>query len=250
MRHLTYRVAKANREYQMIRPGDRVMVCHSGGKDSFALLETLQALLRQSPDKYEISILCIDINLPDFPVARLETFFETTGLPWTILNQDIIGTVKEKIPDKKNYCGLCSRLRRGAIYRFAEENGIDKIALGHHMDDIVETLFLNLFYGGKLKAMPPKLLTGNKKNIVIRPLSFIREKDIQKLADLKGYPIADSGFCDAVKNRQRVEIKEMMKTWQQQFPGRLEMIFRSICNVEPELLADNALFDLRSLEKS
>lgn len=249
-RHLVYKLSKAVRDYNMIEEGDRVLVCHSGGKDSFSLLDLLIAFQKKSPVKFDLSVVCVDIHLPGFPKETQLDYLRQTGLKFDIVDQDIFGTVKEKIPEGKNMCGLCSRLRRGAIYNFAEQKNIDKIALGHHMDDIVETLFLNLFYGGKMKAMPPKLLTDNKKNIVIRPMAYIDEKDLEKYAGLKEFPIVPQNLCGAEKNMQRKIVKAMLTDWKKQFPGRVETIFRSMKSVEPSQLADGNLFDFDGLSRS
>lgn len=248
-RHLVYKLSKAVRDYHMIEENDRVLVCHSGGKDSFSLLDLLLAFRKKSPVKFDVSIVCIDIHLPGFPKETQRKYLEQTGLEFHIVDQDIFGTVKKKIPEGKNLCGLCSRLRRGAIYNFAEKNRVDKIALGHHMDDIVETLFLNLFYGGKMKAMPPKLLTDNKKNIVIRPMAYIDERDLAKYADLKAFPVVPPDLCGAEQNMQRKVVKAMMTDWKKQFPGRVETIFRSMRNIEPSQLADVKLFDFEALHR-
>ncbi len=246
-RHLLFKMSKAVRDYNMIEEKDRVLVCHSGGKDSFSLLDLLLAFRKKSPVKFELSIVCIDINLPGFPKDTQFEYLKKTGVKFDIVTQDIFGTVKAKIPENKNMCGLCSRLRRGAIYKFAEENRITKIALGHHMDDIVETLFLNLFYGGKIKAMPPKLLTDNKKNIVIRPMSYIDEGDLIRYSSLKSFPLIPQNLCGAEKNMQRKVVKAMLTQWKKEFPGRVETIFRSMKSVEPSQLADLQLFDFVNL---
>lgn len=246
-RHLLYKLSKAARDYSMIEENDKVLVCHSGGKDSFSLLDLLLAFQKKSPVYFDLSIVCIDIHLPGFPKDAQRKYLEQTGLHFDIVDQDIFGTVKEKIPEGKNMCGLCSRLRRGAIYNFAEQNNITKIALGHHMDDLVETLFLNLFYGGKMKAMPPKLLTDNKKNIVIRPMAYIDERDLEKYSRLKEFPVVPQDLCGAEKNMQRKVVKEMLAGWKRQFPGRVETIFRSMKNIEPSQLADLSLFNFTNL---
>lgn len=247
-RHLLYLVSSAVRDYNMINDGDRIMVCHSGGKDSFALLDLLIALKEKSPVKFDIVAVCIDQNLPGFPKKLLPAYFTELGIEFHIVEQDIFGSVKKRIPEGKNMCGLCSRLRRGALYRFAEENDMDKIALGHHMDDIVETLFLNIFYGGKMKAMPPKLLTDNKKNIVVRPMAYVDERDLDKYAALKDFPIIPGNLCGAEDTMQRGVIKAMLRDWKKEFPGRVETIFKSMKNVEPSQLTDVNLFDFHNLK--
>lgn len=246
-RHLVFRMAKAVRDYAMISQGDRVMVCHSGGKDSFALLDLLLKVLRQSPVKFHVVAVGLDQNMPGFPKHVLPDFFDQQGIEYHIIHQDIYGTVKNKIPSGKNICGLCSRLRRGALYRFAEENHMTKIALGHHRDDMVETLFLNLFYGGKMKAMPPKLLTDSGKHVVIRPMAYISEDDLALYARLKNFPVIPGNLCGAAESTQRQVVKSMLKTWNREFPGRVEKIFNSMQNIEPSQLADVNLFDFRGL---
>ena len=246
-RHLVYLMAKAVRDYDMISRGDKVMVCHSGGKDSFALLDLLLQLLRQSPFKFKLVAVGLDQNMPGFPGHVLPEFFEITGVEYHIIHQDIYGTVKKKIPSGKNMCGLCSRLRRGALYRFAEEHHMTKIALGHHRDDMVETFFLNLFYGGKMKAMPPKLLTDSGRHVVIRPMAYIPEDDLARYAMLKKFPVISGNLCGAAESSQRQMVKAMLKSWNKEFPGRVETIFNSMRNVEPSQLADVNLFDFKGL---
>ncbi len=247
-RHLVFLMAKAVRDYAMISQDDRIMVCHSGGKDSFALLDLLLQLLRQSPFKFQLVAVGLDQNMPGFPGHVLPEFFEKTGVEYHIIQQDIYGTVTKKIPPGKNMCGLCSRLRRGALYRFAEENQMTKIALGHHRDDMVETLFLNLFYGGKMKSMPPKLLTESGKHVVIRPMAYISEEDLKRYALLKKFPVIPGNLCGASESSHRQVIKSMLRTWNKEFPGRIETIFNSMRNVEPSHLADVKLFDFKGLD--
>lgn len=247
-RHLVYHVSSAVRDYAMIEDGDHVMVCHSGGKDSFALLDLLIAFKKKSPLSFDITAVNIDQKLPGFPEHVLPRYFGEQGVSYRIIEQDIYGTVKRTVPEGKTMCGLCSRLRRGALYRFAEENGMTKIALGHHRDDIVETLFLNMFYGGKLKAMPPKLLTDNKKNIVIRPMAYIDEREIEKYSALKVFPVIPGNLCGEEEAQQRRVIKRMLQEWKKAFPGRIETIFNSIKNVEPSQLADMNLFDFEKFK--
>ncbi|MBU1171046.1 MAG: tRNA 2-thiocytidine(32) synthetase TtcA [Proteobacteria bacterium] len=246
-RHLVFLMAKAARDYGMIDQGDRVMVCHSGGKDSFALLDILLAFRRQSPVKFDVIAVGVDQNFPGFPRQVLPDYFTTLGIEFHIIEQDIYGTIKAKIPPGKTMCGLCSRLRRGALYRFAEEHHMQKIALGHHRDDIVETLFLNLFYGGKMKAMPPKLLTDSKKNVVIRPMAYMAEEDLSRYARLMEFPVIPGNLCGASESTQRQVVKAMLKTWKKEFPGRIEKIFNSLQNIEPSQLADMNLFDFKHL---
>lgn len=246
-RHLTFQMAKAVRDYRMIGEGDRVMVCHSGGKDSFALLDLLRRYRRQSVEKFHIVAVGLDQHFPGFPKQVLPDYFRAMDVPFHIIEQDIYGTLQAKIPPGKTPCGLCSRLRRGALYRFAEEKGLNPIALGHHRDDIVETLFLNMFYGGKMKAMPPKLLTDSKKNIVIRPMAYIAEEDLARYAKLMQFPVISGNLCGAAESNQRQVVKAMLSAWKKEFPGRIETIFNSICAVEPSQLADVNLFDFRNL---
>lgn len=240
-------MAKAVRDYGMIDEGDRVMVCHSGGKDSFALLDLLLAFRRQSKVKFEIIAVGVDQNFPGFPTQVLPDYFTALGLPFHIIEQDIYGTLKEKIPPGKTMCGLCSRLRRGVLYRFAEENDMQKIALGHHRDDIVETLFLNMFYGGKMKAMPPKLLTDSNKNIVIRPMAYMAEEDLARYARLMEFPVIPGNLCGGSESTQRMVVKAMLSAWKKEFPGRIETIFNSLQHIEPSQLADMNLFDFNHL---
>lgn len=235
-------------DFSMIESGDRVMVALSGGKDSFTMLDVLISLRRNAPVDFEIIAVNLDQKQPGFPEHVLPEYLEQTGVPYQIIEQDTYSVVKRVIPEGKTTCGLCSRLRRGALYNFAEKHGMTKIALGHHRDDIVETFFLNLFHGGKTKAMPPKLLSDNRKHIVIRPLAYCREKDIQAYAELKGFPIIPCDLCGSQENLQRKMVKQMLNTWDRQYPGRLETIFRSLQNIELSQLADRELFDFRGLE--
>lgn len=247
-RHLVFLVAKAVRDYGMIAAGDRVMVCHSGGKDSFALLDLLLAFRGQSKEKFEIIAVGLDQHFPGFPRQVLPDYFTAIGVPFHIIEQDIHGTLKEKIPPGKTMCGLCSRLRRGALYRFAEENAMQKIALGHHRDDIVETLFLNMFYGGKMKAMPPKLLTDSQKHVVIRPMAYLPEEDLIRYARLMDFPLIPGNLCGAAETNQRQVVKAMLCAWKKEFPGRIETIFNSLRHIEPSQLADMNLFDFKHLD--
>lgn len=241
-------VGQAIADYGMIQEGDRVMVCVSGGKDSFTLLEILLNLQRTAPVKFELVAVNLDQKQPGFPTEVLPRYFEQRGVPYHIIERDTYRVVKEIIPEGKTTCGLCSRLRRGILYGFAEEHRFTKIALGHHLDDIVETLFLNLFYGGRLKAMPPKLLSDDKKHIVIRPLAYCREEDIARYAKLMGFPVIPCQLCGSQDNLQRQAVKAMLKTWEKRHPGRVETIFHALCNVAPSQLADPSLFDFKGLE--
>lgn len=246
-RHLVVLVARAIRDYAMIAAGDRVMVCHSGGKDSFALLDLLLAYRRQAKEKFEILAVGLDQGFSGFPRQALCDYYAEAGLPFRIIDQDIARTLREKIPSGKNPCGLCSRLRRGALYRFAEEQGLSTIALGHHRDDIVETLFLNLFYGGKMKAMPPKLLTDSGRCVVIRPLAYVDEDDLTRYARLMAFPLAPANLCGAAESSERQSVKAMLRDWKNTHPGRIETIFNGLRHIEPSQLADLKLFDFKHL---
>jgi tRNA 2-thiocytidine biosynthesis protein TtcA len=241
-------VGKAIADYAMIQDGDHVMVCLSGGKDSYTLLDMLLSLKRAAPVSFEITAVNLDQKQPGFPVEVLPRYLEDLDVRYRIIEQDTYAVVKRVIPEGKTMCGLCSRLRRGALYRFAEEHGITKIALGHHRDDIVETLFLNMFFGGKLKAMPPKLLSEDRRHIVIRPLCYVPERMIARYAAARAFPIIPCTLCGSQANLQRLAVKNMLCEWEQKFPGRIEAIFSSICNVSGSQLADAKLFDFAGLE--
>ncbi len=241
-------VGKAIADYAMIADGDHVMVCVSGGKDSYTLLDVLLSLQRSAPVRFEITAVNLDQKQPGFPTDVLPRYFEDLGVRYRIIEQNTYSVVKRVIPEGRTMCGLCSRLRRGALYRFATENGITKIALGHHRDDIVETLFLNMFFGGRLKAMPPKLLSEDRRHIVIRPLAYVAERDIARYAAARGFPIIPCTLCGSQPNMQRVAVKNMLCEWEREFPGRVESIFSSICNVAGSQLADAKLFDFAGIE--
>lgn len=236
-------------DYGMIEAGDRVMVCLSGGKDSYTLLDLLLSLKLNAPVDFEITAVNLDQKQPGFPEDILPGYLESRSIPYHIIEQDTYSIVKRVIPEGKTTCGLCSRLRRGLLYRHAEENGYTKIALGHHRDDILETFFLNLFYGGTLKAMPPKLLSDNRSHIVIRPLAYCKESDIEAYARIRNFPLIPCNLCGSQENLQRKAMKEMLRGWEKQHPGRVETIFTSIQNVAPSQLADLGLFDFKGLEK-
>jgi tRNA 2-thiocytidine biosynthesis protein TtcA len=242
-------VGKAIADYSMISHGDHVMVCLSGGKDSYTLLDMLLSLQRSAPVSFEITAVNLDQKQPGFPVDVLPNYLESLGVRYRIIEQNTYAVVKRVIPEGKTMCGLCSRLRRGALYRYAAENGITKIALGHHRDDIVETLFLNMFFGGKLKAMPPKLLSEDRRHIVIRPLAYVPERLIARYATAREFPIIPCTLCGSQPNMQRMAVKNMLLKWEQEFPGRVEAIFSSICNVSGSQLADLKLFDFAGLEE-
>jgi tRNA 2-thiocytidine biosynthesis protein TtcA len=241
-------VGKAIADYSMIAHGDHVMVCLSGGKDSYTLLDMLLSLQRSAPVSFEITAVNLDQKQPGFPADVLPNYLESLGVRYRIIEQNTYAVVKRVIPEGKTMCGLCSRLRRGALYRYAAENGITKIALGHHRDDIVETLFLNMFFGGKLKAMPPKLLSEDRRHIVIRPLCYVPERLIVRYATARAFPIIPCTLCGSQPNMQRTTVKNMLLKWEQESPGRIEAIFSSICNVSGSQLADLKLFDFAGLE--
>jgi tRNA 2-thiocytidine biosynthesis protein TtcA len=249
-KRLRHTVGDAIVDYNMIENGDKVMVCLSGGKDSFTLLDILMNLQKTAPVDFELIAVNLDQKQPGFPEHVLPAYLESLGVPYHIIEKDTYSVVKRVIPEGNTTCGLCSRLRRGTLYGYAEANGISKIALGHHRDDILETFFLNIFYGGKLKAMPPKLLSDDKKNIIIRPLAYTREKEIERFATFKDFPIIPCNLCGSQENLQRQARKGMLTSWDKQFPGRLETIFTSLQNVAPSQLADRQLFDFASLMRS
>ncbi len=249
-KRLRHSVGDAIADYNMIEDGDKVMVCLSGGKDSFTLLDILMNLQKTAPVDFELIVVNLDQKQPGFPGHVLPAYLESLGVPYHIIEKDTYSVVKRVIPEGNTTCGLCSRLRRGTLYGYAEANGVSKIALGHHRDDILETFFLNIFYGGKLKAMPPKLLSDDKKNIVIRPLAYTREKEIERFAAFKDFPIIPCNLCGSQANLQRQAMKAMLKSWDKQFPGRLETIFTSLQNVAPSQLADRELFDFAGLKRS
>ena len=239
---------KAIADFGMIAEGDRVMVCLSGGKDSYTLLDVLLSLKRSAPIRFDLIAVNLDQKQPGFPAHVLPRYLTELAVPFHIIEQNTYAVVKRVIPDGKTMCGLCSRLRRGALYRYATENGITKIALGHHRDDIVETLFLNLFFGGRLKAMAPKLLSEDRRHIVIRPLAYVPERAIARYAAAREFPIIPCTLCGSQDTLQRVVVKNMLKDWEEKCPGRVESIFSGLCNASPSQLADPASFDFRGLE--
>ena len=247
-KRLRRNVGKAIEDYNMIEEGDRIMVCLSGGKDSYGMLHILQCLQRNAPIKFDLIAVNLDQKQPGFPTDVLPNYLDTLGVEYHILEKDTYSIVTSKVPEGKTYCGLCSRLRRGTLYGFAQQIGATKIALGHHRDDIVETLFLNMFYQAKLKAMPPKLLADDKKNIVIRPLAYCRESDLQALAELKQFPIIPCNLCGSQDGLQRQVIKTMLMDWERQYPGRIDSIFNALKDVSPSQLADINLFDFNGLK--
>ncbi len=240
-------VGRAIDDYAMIEQGDKVMVCVSGGKDSYAMLDILMQLQKSAPIDFEILAVNLDQKQPGFPTEVLPKYLSDLKVNFKIIEKDTYSIVTSKIPEGKTYCSLCSRLRRGTLYGFAEQIGATKVALGHHRDDIVETLFLNMFYQGKLKAMPPKLLSDDKKNVLIRPLAYCRESDLIALAELKQFPIIPCNLCGSQTGLQRNAVKDMLKQWERQFPGRIDAIFGAIKNVAPSQLADTELFDFAGL---
>ncbi len=246
--HLRGRVGKAIEDFGMITEGDRVMVCVSGGKDSYTLLDILLSLKRSAPVHFDLIAVNLDQKQPDFPAHVLPAYLEDLGVEYRVIEQDTYSVVKRVIPEGRTMCGLCSRLRRGALYRFAGENGVTKIALGHHRDDIVETLFLNLFFGGRLKAMAPKLLSEDARHIVIRPLAYVSERDIERYARGREFPIIPCKLCGSQDNMQRVAIKKMLADWERDFPGRTETIFSALRHVELDHLADTRRFDFVGLD--
>jgi tRNA 2-thiocytidine biosynthesis protein TtcA len=240
-------VGQAIADYAMIEEGDKIMVCLSGGKDSYTMLDILLNLQKTAPVNFELVAVNLDQKQPGFPEDVLPAYLSNIGVPFHILEKDTYSIVTDIVPEGKTYCGLCSRLRRGSLYGFAEEIGATKIALGHHRDDIIETLFLNMFYGGKIKAMPPKLLADDKRNIIIRPLAYCSEEDIVEFAGLKAFPIIPCNLCGSQENMQRQAIKEMLQGWDKKHPGRIESIFSAVCNVAPSQLGDKTLFDFVNL---
>jgi tRNA 2-thiocytidine biosynthesis protein TtcA len=247
-KRLRRNVGNAISDYNMIEAGDKVMVCLSGGKDSYAMLDILMNLQASAPIDFELVAVNLDQKQPGFPTEVLPNYLQGLGVEYHILEKDTYSIVTSKVPEDKTYCGLCSRLRRGTLYGFAQKIGATKVALGHHRDDIVETLFLNMFYQGKLKAMPPKLLADDKQNMVIRPLAYCRESDLQALAELKQFPIIPCNLCGSQDGLQRQVVKEMLHTWERQHPGRIDTIFKAIQNVSPSQLADTGLFDFTGLK--
>jgi len=246
-KRLRRNVGQAIMDYNMIVDGDRVMVCLSGGKDSYTMLDMLMQLQQKAPVKFELFAVNLDQKQPGFPEHVLPEYLKSVGVPFHILEQDTYSVVKRVIPEGKTMCSLCSRMRRGALYRYAQEQGFTKIALGHHRDDIIATFFLNLFHGGKLSAMPPKLLSDDGKNVVIRPLAYCREQDLIDYADMKQFPIIPCTLCGSQENLQRKQVRRQMDEWERNNPGRLDQIFGALTNVAPSQLADPRLFDFASL---
>jgi len=246
-KRLERETGRAIADFNMIEEGDLVMVCLSGGKDSYTLLDILATLKSRAPIDFRLLAMNLDQKQPGFPEEVLPNYLEQTGIPFRIVEEDTYSVVQEKIPEGKTTCSLCSRLRRGIIYRVANEVGATKIALGHHRDDIVETLFLNLFFGSKMKAMPPKLHTDDGRHIVIRPLAYCAEKDIERYSRTRDFPIIPCNLCGSQENLQRQNIKQMLHEWEQQYPGRTRNIFTALSNIVPSHLADASLYDFKSL---
>ncbi len=240
-------VGRAIEDFNMIEEGDKVMVCLSGGKDSYGMLDILLSLQRSAPVNFELVAVNLDQKQPGFPEHVLPAYLESIGVPFHILEKDTYSIVQEKVPEGKTTCALCSRLRRGNLYAFAEEIGATKIALGHHRDDIIETLFLNMFYGSRLSSMPPKLLSNDKRNIIIRPLAYCKEADLERLAAVKQFPIIPCNLCGSQENLQRQNIKLMLRDWEKNQPGRMANIFGAIQNIAPSQMADLDLFDFKDL---
>lgn len=248
-KRLRHHTGQAIADYAMIQDGDKIMVCLSGGKDSYTLLDVLLSLRISAPVNFDIVAVNLDQKQPGFPADVLPEYLASRDVPFHIIERDTYSIVKDVIPQGKTTCGLCSRLRRGILYGFAEQHGMTKIALGHHRNDILETFFLNLFYGGKLKAMPPKLLSDDGKHILIRPLAYCHEDDIAEFAEQRGFPLIPCNLCGSQENLQRQAMKEMLRAWEKQHPGRVETIFTSLQNVSPSQLLDRSLFDFIGLEQ-
>ncbi len=246
-KRLRRNVGKAIEDFNMIEQGDRVMVCLSGGKDSYAMLDILMSLQKSAPIQFELVAVNMDQKQPGFPEHVLPGYLDQLGIEYHIIEKDTYSIVKSVIPEGKTTCGLCSRLRRGTLYGFAEEIGATKIALGHHRDDVVETLFLNLFHGGRLKAMPAKLRADDGRNIIIRPLFNCHEKDLIAFAEAKQFPIIPCNLCGSQENLQRQNVKAMLGEWEKKHPGRVETIFASLQRVSLSQLADQSLFDFKNL---
>ena len=249
-KRLRRHVGEAIADFNMIEEGDKIMVCLSGGKDSYSLLDILLNLRASAPIHFDIIAVNLDQKQPGFPSDVLPAYLESIGVPYKIVEEDTYSIVKEKIPEGKTTCSLCSRLRRGILYRTASELGATKIALGHHRDDILETLLLNMFFGGKLKSMPPKLVSDDGKHVVIRPLAYCKEKDLIRYADWKAFPIIPCNLCGSQENLQRKAIKQMLQEWDKRFPGRIETMFTALQDVIPSHLLDNKLFDFKSINST
>ncbi|QNN78372.1 tRNA 2-thiocytidine(32) synthetase TtcA [Pseudoxanthomonas mexicana] len=246
-KRLRRQVGQAIADFGMIEEGDKVMVCLSGGKDSYTMLDILLQLQKKAPVRFDLVAVNLDQKQPDFPEHVLPEYLARVGVPFHIIEQDTYSVVSRVIPEGKTMCSLCSRLRRGALYSYAEENGFTKIALGHHRDDLVATFFLNMFFHAKLSGMPPKLLSDNGKHVVIRPLAYVREDDIAQYAEAKAFPIIPCNLCGSQENLQRKQVKKMMDTWERESPGRIETIARALGDIRPSQLSDPKLFDFLAL---
>jgi tRNA 2-thiocytidine biosynthesis protein TtcA len=247
-KRLRHNVGKAIEDFGMITEGDRVMVCVSGGKDSYTMLEVLLGLQKTAPINFQLVAVNLDQKQPGFPEHVLPEYLTSLGIEHRIVEEDTYSIVKEKIPEGKTTCSLCSRLRRGILYRVAKELGATKISLGHHMDDMVETLFLNMFHGARMKSMPAKLISDDKQNIVIRPLAYCREKDIAKFSAIQNYPIIPCNLCGSQENLARKKLKVMLAAWEREQPGRVVNVFRSMQRITPSHLLDADLFDFGGLK--
>ncbi|MGB0938032.1 MAG: tRNA 2-thiocytidine(32) synthetase TtcA [Colwellia sp.] len=247
---LRHHVGQAIAQYNMIEEGDKVMVCLSGGKDSYAMLEILMRLKESAPINFTLVAVNLDQKQPGFPEHVLPNYLEGLGVDYQIVEENTYGIVKEKIPEGKTTCSLCSRLRRAILYKAAKELGATKIALGHHRDDMLETLMLNMFYGGKMKSMPAKLVSDNGEHVVIRPLAFCKESELISYAELKEFPIIPCNLCGSQPNLQRQNIKAMLNDWEQNFPGRIESMFTALKNVVPSHLCDSELFDFKNINSN
>lgn len=247
VKRLQRQVGEAITDFNMIEEGDRVMVCLSGGKDSYAMLDILLALRARAPIHFDLVAVNLDQKQPGFPEHVLPEYLSSIGVEYKIVEEDTYSIVTDKIPAGKTTCSLCSRLRRGILYRTALELGASKIALGHHLDDMVETLFLNMFHGARLKSMPPKLVSDDKQNIVIRPMAYCRESDIAQFAQLRAFPIIPCNLCGSQENLQRKKIKQMLRDWDKEQPGRVANVFKSLSRVTSSHLMDRALFDFAGL---
>lgn len=241
---------RAIQDFNMIEDGDRIMACLSGGKDSYAMLDVLLELQKKAPIHFEVIAVNLDQGQPGFPKDVLPRYLSEQGVPFQILEEDTYSIVTRVIPEGKTTCSLCSRLRRGILYTTADKMGVTKIALGHHRDDLLETLFLNLFYNGKMKSMPPKLLSDNGRHVVIRPLAYVREKDLAEYAEARAFPIIPCDLCGSQENLKRKQVKRMLQTWEAEDPGRLDVIFAGLRDVRPSHLADNQLFDFKNLKRN
>ncbi len=245
-KRLRRQVGRAIMDYEMIEEGDRVLVCLSGGKDSYALLDLLLKLQEKAPVHFELFAVNLDQKQPGFPEEVLPNYLRSINVPFEIIEQDTYSVVKRVIPEGKTTCSLCSRLRSGVLYQYAKDHGFNKIALGHHRDDMVETLFMNLFFGGTMKSMPPKLRSDDGENILIRPLAYCEEKDLIKYAKMRQFPIIPCNLCGSQDGLQRQSTKAMLAEWEAKYPGRMDSIFRAMCNIKPSQLADRQLFDFNS----